>query len=135
MDMNLGKLQDMVGDREALACCSLWGRKESDTTWWMNNNNKSSLWTENQEDKKGMQWRGWSVFDVWPLQITLLPCWLYLWATKLRRLMGDFPSVSLVKNLPGNAEDTGSVSDLRRSHMPWGNEAHLPQLLSLWSRV
>ena len=28
-------------DREAwLACCSLWGHKESDTTEWLNNNNK-----------------------------------------------------------------------------------------------
>ena len=30
MNMNLGKLWEMVRDREA--CCSLWGRKESDTT-------------------------------------------------------------------------------------------------------
>ena len=29
MDMNLGKLQETVRDRE---CCSPWGHKESDTT-------------------------------------------------------------------------------------------------------
>ena len=29
MYMNLGKLQEMVRDREA--CCSLWGQKELDT--------------------------------------------------------------------------------------------------------
>ena len=32
MDMNLGKLWEMVRDREALVCCSPWGCKESDTT-------------------------------------------------------------------------------------------------------
>ena len=31
MDMNLGKLQEMVKDR-GLVCCSPWGRKELDTT-------------------------------------------------------------------------------------------------------
>ena len=36
MDMNLGKLREMVKDRED---CSPWGRKELDTTGWLNNNN------------------------------------------------------------------------------------------------
>ena len=31
MDMSLGKLQELVMDRETLACCSPWGRKESET--------------------------------------------------------------------------------------------------------
>ena len=31
MDMGLGGLQGLVMDREGLACCSSWGRKESDT--------------------------------------------------------------------------------------------------------
>ena len=31
MDMSLSKLQEMVKG-ESLACCSPWGRKESDTT-------------------------------------------------------------------------------------------------------
>ena len=31
MDMSLSKLREFVMDRE-LACCSPWGRKESDTT-------------------------------------------------------------------------------------------------------
>ena len=35
MDMSLSKLQEMVKD--SLACCSPWGRKESDTTEWLNN--------------------------------------------------------------------------------------------------
>ena len=32
MDMSLGKLWEFVTDREGLACCSPWGRKESDMT-------------------------------------------------------------------------------------------------------
>ena len=46
MDMNLGKLWEMVKDREAwrgegqrsLACCSPWGYKELDMTERMNSN-------------------------------------------------------------------------------------------------
>ena len=32
MDMSLSKLREIVKDREALACCSPWGHKESDMT-------------------------------------------------------------------------------------------------------
>ena len=32
MDMSLSKLQEIVKDREALAWCNPWGRKESDRT-------------------------------------------------------------------------------------------------------
>ena len=32
MDMCSGKLQELVMDRESLACCSPWGRKESGKT-------------------------------------------------------------------------------------------------------
>ena len=32
LDMNLSKLQEIVKDREDLACCSPWGCKELDTT-------------------------------------------------------------------------------------------------------
>ena len=38
MDMGLGRLRELVMDR-GLACCSSWGRKESDMTEWLN-------WTE-----------------------------------------------------------------------------------------
>ena len=37
----------------------------------------------------------------------------------------------MVKNPPANAGDTGSIPGLGRSHMPWSNWAHEPQLLSL----
>ena len=32
MDMSLSELRELVMDREALACCSSWGHKESDRT-------------------------------------------------------------------------------------------------------
>ena len=41
----------------------------------------------------------------------------------------------MVKDPPANAGDTGSSPGPVRSHMPWSNEAHAPQLLSLRSRA
>ena len=40
MDMDLGKLLEMVRDKKALASCSPRGGKESDTTWRLNNTNQ-----------------------------------------------------------------------------------------------
>ena len=40
MHMSLSKLQELVRDREALACCSPWDCKESDTT-------ERLKWTDN----------------------------------------------------------------------------------------
>ena len=45
--------------------------------------------------------------------------------------MGDFPGGAVVKNPPTNAGDMGLSPGLGRSHMPWSNESHAPQLLSL----
>ena len=36
MNINLGRLREMVRDGGGLACCSPWGRKESDTTERLN---------------------------------------------------------------------------------------------------
>ena len=36
MDVSLSELQELVLDREALACCNSWGRKESDMTERLN---------------------------------------------------------------------------------------------------
>ena len=47
----------------------------------------------------------------------------------------DFPGDSVVKNLPANAGDTGSVPDLGRWDMPRSNEAHELQPLTLCSRA
>ena len=45
------------------------------------------------------------------------------------------PGSSVVKNLPANAGDTGSVLDLGRSHMSQSSYAHVSQLLSLSCRA
>ena len=42
MDMNLGKLWEMVG-QGGLACCSSWGGKESDRTGQPNNSKNRAL--------------------------------------------------------------------------------------------
>ena len=41
----------------------------------------------------------------------------------------------MVKNPPANAGDMGLIPGPGRSHMPWSNKAHVPQLLSLLSRA
>ena len=41
----------------------------------------------------------------------------------------------VVKKLPANAGSMGSIPGLGRSHMPWSNKAHVPQLLSLHPRA
>ena len=46
--------------------------------------------------------------------------------------MEDFPGGGpVVKNPPGTAGDTGSIPSLGLFHMPRGNEALMPKLLSL----
>ena len=52
----------------------------------------------------------------------------------LKKNMG-FPGGSVVKNPPANAEDTGPIPGLGRSHVPWSNYAHEPQLLNLCSKT
>ena len=49
--------------------------------------------------------------------------------------LGTFPGGAVVKNLPANAGDTGSIPSPGRSHILWNNWAHAPQLLSLRSRA
>ena len=45
--------------------------------------------------------------------------------------MRNFPHGPLVKNLPANAGDTGSIPGPGRSHMPRSNKASVPQILNL----
>ena len=47
-----------------------------------------------------------------------------------KRSFLDFPNSLEVKNLCVNAGDTGLIPGPGRFHMPWDNEAHVPQLLS-----
>ena len=42
----------------------------------------------------------------------------------------DFPGGPMVKNAPTNAADMSSIPGLGRFHIPWGNKADAPQLLS-----
>ena len=42
MDMNLGKLWEMVKGLGNLVCFSSWGSKESDMTWQLNNKKKNT---------------------------------------------------------------------------------------------
>ena len=47
--------------------------------------------------------------------------------------MGDFPGGVVDNNLPVHAGDMGSIPGPGRSHMTRNNQAHVPQLLSLFS--
>ena len=51
---------------------------------------------------------------------------------QMNTTLRDFPGGAVVKNPPSNAGDAGSIPGRElRSHMPWGNEVRVPQLLSL----
>ena len=52
MDMNLGKLQEMVRDRRAWRAAVHGGLKESDTTYWLNNHHQRSR----EKCAEGLQW-------------------------------------------------------------------------------
>ena len=55
--------------------------------------------------------------------------------TPLQEFLKDVPGGSVVKSLPANTGDLGSIPDPGRSHMPWSNQACAQQLLSLCSRA
>ena len=48
-----------------------------------------------------------------------------------KEVIKGFLNVPVLKNLPANAEDTGSIPGLGGSHSPWSNKARVPQLPSL----
>ena len=50
----------------------------------------------------------------------------------VKNIFRDFPGSPVVKNLPSNAWDTQvqSLVGKLRSHMSWGNRAHVLQLVS-----
>ena len=46
------------------------------------------------------------------------------WVKEVKRkknTLRDFPGGTVVKNLPANAGDMGSIPGLGRSHMPWSS--------------
>ena len=51
----------------------------------------------------------------------------YLQVIELKIIFSDFPGGPVVKNLPANAGDTGSISGLGKFHMPQGNYACVSQ--------
>ena len=56
-------------------------------------------------------------------------------ANSTQEVLGGSPGGSVVKTLPANAGERGSVSDPGWPHMPWSNQASVPPLLSLYSRA
>ena len=44
-------------------------------------------------------------------------------------MIWDFPGGTVDKNPPANAGDMGLIPVPGRFHMPWGNQAWVPQLL------
>ena len=55
-------------------------------------------------------------------------CWKKAELCKTRIIL-DFPGGLGLNNLLASAGDTSSIPGPRRSHMPWSNETHVPQLL------
>ena len=101
--------------------------------------------------------RGWCHRDLlgeWALLLTVVtrkpppPYWMsveaeFNWDFHLRQTVWGFLPVKLlgflggsaVKNPPAGVGDLASISDPGRSPVPWSNQAHAPQLLSLCSRA
>ena len=52
MEVSLSELRELVMDREALACCNSWGRKESNMTEWLNRTKLN--WTLHTYSKAGV---------------------------------------------------------------------------------
>ena len=56
------------------------------------------------------------------IRVNFMACELYLNKSVIRKqCKGDLPGGAVVKNLPANAEDTGSIPGPGRSHMLWSN--------------
>ena len=104
MDMDLGKLQELVRDREAWGtCCSPRGHNETDMTWWLNNNNNNNYYYYSFDRI--------TCFPFLGLHLIILSNWVlrktwnkyHIWYPS-QGFVG-FPGGSVVKNSPANAED------------------------------
>lgn len=68
-------------------------------------------------------------------QTKFFPLSLYGYLLIIQNSTQRFLDSSVVKNPPVGSVDTSSIPDSGRSHMPRGNEARAPQLLSLCPRA
>ena len=75
--------------------------------------------------------------DLWRKSILVLKNWLIVLNLNFynENYFRDFPGGPVVESLPASAGDMGSIPGLGGSHMLQNNWAHMPQLLSLHSRV
>ena len=102
------EFEQTLGDSEgqgSLACCSSWGHKELDTTERQNNNDDSIHLLLSP---------GLKVFhhpDIPPFPR------LRWYICCLKKIWGDFPGGSVVKNPPANAGGMGSIPAPGRFHM------------------
>ena len=69
------------------------------------------------------------------LQLHHLRAAALLWQTLINKGGQGFPGGSVVKNLPADAGDRGSIPGLGRPNVPQSSYSHAPQLLSLCSQA
>ena len=119
MNMNLGKLQEMLRDREAWRVVVL-GSKRVGHNWA----------TEQQYCSRVRCLRFVSCLSLPTCCVTLRSTVPFLgWVSHLQNIWKfyftiwtwGFPAGSVVKNLSANAGVMGSVPGLGRSRMPWSN--------------
>jgi len=77
MDMGLGKLRELMMDKGGPACCSSWGRKESDTNERLNGNeqSKSNVSTELMMTLELLFFGNWTAFEYFPC-FFFFPSWM-----------------------------------------------------------
>ena len=102
----------------------IYGQK---TTW--RHNEKAAIHKPRRETKEQITPSNILVLDFqppkqWEYELLLFKppiLWHFIMAALTNTKDISFPSGSLVKNLPDNVEDMGSIPDLERSHMLQSN--------------